>query len=96
MSKQELLEKCISLAYKINKFGDFIFVDISPHTKQTDFRFYGDGFYNKKLTFVLTIYECQNYGEFEHNYKDNQPNNVEELHLYLINLLKEKRVSADE
>ena len=90
MNKQELLEKCISLAYKINKFGAFVFVGISPHTKQTDFRYYESGDYSHGADLDLTIYELQNYGEFKHNYKDNQPNNVEELHVFLTNLLKSK------
>lgn len=90
MSKQELLEECISLAYKINQFGNFIFVSINPHVKMTDFRYYESGDYNKKLTFVSTIYEDQNYGEYKHIYKETQPNNVEELHVFLTNLLKSK------
>ena len=65
-------------------------MDISPHTKQTDFRYYESGDYNKESPLKLCVYEDQNYGEYEHNYKDNQPNNVEELHLFLTNLLKSK------
>ena len=90
MNKQELLEECISLAYKINKFGAFVFVGISPHTKQTDFRYYESGDYYKESTLKLCVNEDKNYGEYEHNYKDNQPNNVEELHVFLTNLLKSK------
>ena len=90
MNKQELLEECISLAYKINKFGAFVFVGIYPHIKQTDFRYYESGDYNKESKISLTVYEDQNYGEFKLNYKDNQPNNVEELHVFLTNLLKSK------
>ena len=91
MTKQELLEECISLAYKINEYGSFVFVHISPHTKQTDFYFHlEDWIKSDKIHFIVTIYSDRDYKDF---YNDNEYlvyNSVGALHEYLTNMLEEK------
>lgn len=87
----ELLNECISIANAINDYGSFIFVSISPHVKLSEFTYYKNADYTKDPTFSVRIYEQRNYGEYKHDLKDNKPNNVEELHSFLTDLLKEKK-----
>lgn len=90
MTKQEMLEECISLAYKINEYGAYVFVRVSPHTKQTDFTIHLDGWAGNLPEVWVTIYETEGYSKFKVDYQDDQPNNVEELHEYLAKMLREK------
>lgn len=90
-TNKDLLNECISIANAINDFGAFIFVSISPHVKLSEFTYWENEDYTKDPIFSVRIYERKNYGEYKHDWDENKPNNVKELHSFLTDLLKEKK-----
>lgn len=92
INKQQILEECISLAYKINEFGAYVFFVQSPHVHLTEFMVFKNKWKNGAIyLFNVSIYKTEGYQDYPFNFKKNKPNTVGELHYYLTKLLKEKK-----
>ena len=63
MTKRDLLKDCISIAHDTGKFGDYVFVYISPHVDCVDFRIHLEGWEikGKMLIYIFQFTKKQGY-----------------------------------